>query len=32
MALTCVEKIIGLVIILIIFSLILNSKTENFSC
>lgn len=31
MALTCVEKIIGLVIILIIFNLIFNSKSEKFS-
>ncbi len=32
MALSCVEKIISLVIILIIFSLIFNSKSENFAC
>ncbi len=31
MALTCVEKIIGLVIILIVFTLIFSSKSENFS-
>jgi|LakMenEpi03Aug12_release.lakeMendotaPanAssembly.Ray.scaffolds.fasta_scaffold5406506_1 hypothetical protein len=32
MALTCIEKIIGLVVILIIFNLIFNSNSENFSC
>ncbi len=32
MALCCVEKIIGLIVILIIFSLITNSKSEHFSC
>ena len=32
MALTCIEKIIGLVIILIVFSLIFKSKSENVSC
>jgi hypothetical protein len=31
MALTCIEKIIGLVIILIVFNLIFNSKSEKFS-